>query len=134
MVKVNPSAHVAKPAAHVAVDAHSRAVAKSLQDVLPTLFNGGEKALADALKSRPHEIVGHKGTDAHGSIKVAYTVKDEATAKKLAENLQGKWQWDDENMVGDNINMPKGDMITGFRAAAKGNQLVINLSWKPDGT
>ena len=131
MVRINPSAPTAKPAPQVKVDAHSRAVAKSIQDALPTLFNEGEKTLAAALKSRPQEIVGTKGSDSHGSIKVSYPVKDEATAKSLAASLQAKWTPDDESWVGDNLGLPDGDMMTGFRATAKGNQLQIAVIWKP---
>lgn len=120
----------AAPAANLGTG-HAKTVAQAFQQSLPTLFNDGEKKLSSQVAGRPFQVAAQSGNDKKGSVTLSYTVKDEASARALAKNLQGKWQSDDESWVGDNVSLPDADMLTGFKAKAAGNRLQVTLQWEP---
>ena len=63
---------------------------------------------------------------------IRYALPSDAAAKTSAKSLQGMWIWDDENAVGDNVQMPAHSMISNFRARADGNHVDVRIHWKPD--
>lgn len=112
---------------------HAKAVATAFHEAAPTLLHNDRKgrALAAKLKAKPPRLLQTTGTDAKGSVTLAYTFADKQSAKELESRFEGLWLPDDESWVGSNVTLPDEDMMTGFKAVAQGKQLVVTLSFAP---